>query len=207
MNDHKAYYGIYSRAGFLTAIVITLLMFLLIPYAQPDPYRLRTEAITPVELIAVTMYKETFTPPPERPKIVQAVEAGTEITQNIETISSTELQENLVQSGGLKLGPDIEVLPFYKVEIKPEPVFIPPLDYPALARKANIEGNVLVRMLVDIDGTVAEAQILKSSGNQLLDEAALKSSRQWRFTPGRQRDKLVRVWVHTPFIFNLKDND
>lgn len=208
MNDHKVWFGIYSRAGFLTGIIITLLMFLLIPYAEPDPYHIRAETVTQVELISATMYKGSLTPPPpERPKIAQAVEVGTDITQNIETISSTELNENLIQSGGLNLGPEIEVLPFYKVEVKPEPVYIPPLEYPDLAKKANVEGNVVVRMLVDIDGTVAEAQILKSSGNQNLDEAALGSARKWRFTPGRQRDKLVRVWVHTPFVFDLKDAD
>ncbi len=52
----------------------------LVPYAEPDPYRIHT---------------------------------GTDITQNIETISSTELHENLIQPGGLTLGPEIEVLPFY----------------------------------------------------------------------------------------------
>jgi TonB family protein len=51
---------------------------------------------------------------------------------------------------------------------------------------------------------VAEAQILKSSGNDALDEAALTAARQARFTPARQKDMPVKVWVSIPFNFYLK---
>jgi protein TonB len=59
-------------------------------------------------------------------------------------------------------------------------------------------------MLVDIDGSVREVKILKSSGNQMLDQSALAAARKSRFTPARQRDKFVRVWVSRPFKFLLK---
>ncbi len=101
-------------------------------------------------------------------------------------------------------GPDIEVVSYYKVEVKPEPINAPVPDYPDLARKAGIEGKAVVKMLVDIDGSVIEVQILKSSGNQMLDEAAIAAARRSKFTPAKQRDKLVRVWVSKPFDFKLE---
>ena len=59
-------------------------------------------------------------------------------------------------------------------------------------------------MLVDIDGSVIEVVILKSSGNQMLDQEAVKAASQSTFTPAKQRDKFVRVWVARPVIFKLK---
>jgi protein TonB len=61
----------------------------------------------------------------------------------------------------------------------------------------------VVKALVDIDGSIMDVQILKSSGNQMLDEAALAAARKWKFTPAKQRDKFVRVYVSIPVNFRL----
>jgi protein TonB len=99
--------------------------------------------------------------------------------------------------------PDIEIVPYYKVEVKPQPVNIPKPVYPSIAIKAGIEGQTVVKALVDIDGSIIQTQILKSSGNQLLDQAALEAAMKAKFTPARQRDKMVRVWVSIPIKFVL----
>jgi len=48
-----------------------------------------------------------------------------------------------------------------------------------------------------------DVKILKSSGNQMLDQAALVAAKQSKFTPAKQRDKFVRVWVSIPIKFRL----
>ncbi|GAG91589.1 unnamed protein product, partial [marine sediment metagenome] len=90
-----------------------------------------------------------------------------------------------------------------KVEIKPQPIAIPKPEYPSLARQAGIEGQTVVKALVETDGSIREVQILKSSGNQMLDEAALAAARKAKFTPAKQRDTFVRVWVSIPMRFKL----
>ena len=74
-------------------------------------------------------------------------------------------------------------------------------EYPAIARQAGMEGDVLVRMLVGTDGRVLRAEIQK--GSALFDEEALKAARQWTFTPALTDGKPVMVWVRVPFNFRL----
>ena len=94
-------------------------------------------------------------------------------------------------------------VPFYKVEVKPQPVSIPAPGYPEMVRSAGIEGSAVVEALLDVDGSVMEVRILKSAGNQMLDAAASDAARKARFTPAKQRDKPVRVWISIPYRFIL----
>lgn len=200
MRDLKMMYGVYLRVGMFSSLVVVILAFLFVPYAEPEPYKLRAEIITMVEEITAQIEKYEEPPPVERPKV--AVEAESEVIEDaIETIATTEFQEDLIRT--IPTGPDIEIVPYYKVEVKPKPVFNPTPKYPELAKQAGIEGTTVIKMLVDIDGSVREVKILKSSGNQMLDQSALAAARKSRFTPARQRDKFVRVWVSRPFKFRL----
>jgi len=127
----------------------------------------------------------------------QAV-AETSADQTIISGSSSELKDAVIISG-----PEIEVMPYYKVAIKPVPIVIPKPKYPDSAKKTRTEGQAVVTALIDINGSIMVAQILQSSGNQMLDEAALAAARQAKFTPAEQQGKFVRVWVSIPYRFKL----
>ena len=200
MRDLKMMYGVYLRVGMFSSLVVVILAFLFVPYAEPEPYKLKAEIITMVEEITAQMEKYEEPPPVERPKV--AVEAESEVIEDaIETIATTEFQEDLIRT--MPTGPDIEIVPYYKVEVKPKPILNPIPKYPELAKQAGIEGTTVIKMLIDIDGSVMEVKILKSSGNQMLDQSALAAARKSKFTPAKQRDKFVRVWVSRPFRFRL----
>ena len=53
--------------------------------------------------------------------------------------------------------------------------------YPALARQARIQGNVVLHAIIDKDGKVAQLEVI--SGHPLLVQAALDAVRQWRYKP------------------------
>jgi TonB family protein len=93
------------------------------------------------------------------------------------------------------------VVPFWKTERKPVPIDIPVPDYPAAARKAGVQGQAVVEALVDVDGSVADARILKSAGDQSLDLAGLATARRAKFRPACYRGAIVRCWVSIPFRF------
>jgi len=76
--------------------------------------------------------------------------------------------------------------------------------YPPLLKSAGIGGRVTVLAYVDTLGHVLDAETAISSGNQALDEAALKAVKQFRFTPALNRDRKVSVWIQQAIVFEVK---
>lgn len=77
-------------------------------------------------------------------------------------------------------------------------------EYPALARQLHQEGRVYIQVLLDHDGSVMQTRLAKSSGYELLDEAAQAGAKKFRFSPARQGERAVRVWVSIPVDFRLE---
>ncbi len=80
----------------------------------------------------------------------------------------------------------------------------PPPKYPRLAQRRGLEGVVLLEVWVDIQGRVKELRISSSSGHSILDKAALKAVRNWRFSTGSIRGKPEEMWVKVPVRFQLQ---
>lgn len=80
----------------------------------------------------------------------------------------------------------------------------PPPVYPAVARRRNYEGTVVIDVLVDRQGRAAQVKIAHSSGYEILDRSALNSVKQWRFEPGRRFGQPVEMWVQVPVRFALE---
>ncbi len=80
----------------------------------------------------------------------------------------------------------------------------PPPKYPRIARKRGIEGTVIIKALVDRNGQVAAAEISTSSGSGMLDNEALKTVREWLFTPGSVNGRKRAMPVKVPIKFQLK---
>ncbi|MFW6347102.1 MAG: energy transducer TonB [Cyclonatronaceae bacterium] len=78
------------------------------------------------------------------------------------------------------------------------------LEYPDMARRAGIEGRVIVQFIVDEQGNVQNPQVVRSAGAGGLDEAAIEAIRQMTFSPGMQRGRPVRVQMTQPVIFRLQ---
>lgn len=77
----------------------------------------------------------------------------------------------------------------------------PEYTHEALARRA--QGTTSLRFLVDTDGSVAEAQVSKSSGDASLDEAARAAIAKCRFTPGMANGKPARAWAPVQYVWSL----
>lgn len=79
--------------------------------------------------------------------------------------------------------------------------------YPDLQRRAGVEGRALIGFVVGEDGTVEDPQVIRSSGNDGLDQAALAAVLPSRFTPGRQGGEAVRVRFVVPITFRLPPDE
>ncbi|MEE8576215.1 MAG: TonB family protein [candidate division Zixibacteria bacterium] len=95
---------------------------------------------------------------------------------------------------------------FIPVEIRPEFIYKHQPEYPKLASLAGMEGKVGVRALVARSGDVRECIVQKSSGLQILDEAAVKAGLKCKFKPGIQNGQPVVCWVSFSYDFILTGN-
>ena len=92
---------------------------------------------------------------------------------------------------------------FVPYETPPAPGTRVQPKYPELARKAGIEGTVYIKILVDKQGMVRDAILLRGIGGGL-DEAALEAVKKWMYTPAIQNNMPVAVWVAQPINFRLR---
>jgi protein TonB len=75
-------------------------------------------------------------------------------------------------------------------------------EYPAIAREARVQGMVMIETLIDTQGRVSEAKVLRSV--PLLDQAALDAVRQWVFAPTLLNGVPVEVLMTVTVSFNLQ---
>jgi TonB family protein len=76
-------------------------------------------------------------------------------------------------------------------------------NYTKALQDAGIGGTVYVWVCIDTSGRVRNALVEESSGNRALDAAALASAREMEFTPARNNDEVVPVWIHFPILFEV----
>ncbi|MFB3130912.1 MAG: TonB family protein [Rhodothermales bacterium] len=76
------------------------------------------------------------------------------------------------------------------------------IQYPVIAKRAGIEGRVILQFIVDEQGRVTEPKVVRGIGGGC-DEEALRALQTARFRPGTQRGKPVKVKMSLPMTFRL----
>ena len=82
---------------------------------------------------------------------------------------------------------------------EPKEIYSPKPEYPELPRQANMEGTVVLRVLVNREGRVEEVLLDRSS--PMFDDAAIEAIRKWRFSPALMGREPVAAWVTIPVRF------
>ncbi|WP_295640690.1 energy transducer TonB [uncultured Methylibium sp.] len=80
----------------------------------------------------------------------------------------------------------------------------PVLTYPATSKRFGESGDAQVRILVDAEGMPRQMQMIKSTGFQRLDDAALATVRATRFKPYTENGVPQPFWVVMPLVFELQ---
>lgn len=86
----------------------------------------------------------------------------------------------------------------------PQILSAPAPVYPESARQSGASGTVLVGLAINEAGTVSDAWVESSSGNDALDRAAVQAVLSWQFIPARQNGLPVPVHTRVPVIFGLR---
>jgi protein TonB len=80
----------------------------------------------------------------------------------------------------------------------------PPPAYPLLARKRAWQGIVLLEVRVNSGGDVDSLRVKQASGHTILDQAALRAVRDWRFRPASAAGLPIAATVEVPVRFLLE---
>jgi protein TonB len=76
--------------------------------------------------------------------------------------------------------------------------------YPQLAKESKIEGKVFVQFVVEKDGEVTEAKVLRGIGYGCDEEALRVVSGMSKWKPAEDKGKIVRSLMVLPFQFKLE---
>ena len=78
------------------------------------------------------------------------------------------------------------------------------MRYPMKARESDIQGKVYIQFVVETDGSISNANVLRGIGGGCDEEAVRIVNSMPKFKPGKQRGAPVRVQYMVPIVFKLQ---
>ena len=78
------------------------------------------------------------------------------------------------------------------------------LVYPEVAKENGVEGRVTLQFTISKEGRLEDVKVLSAPDTTLADEAVRVVSSSPKWTPGRQRDRAVKVSYTFPVIYHLR---
>lgn len=172
-----------------------------LPKVEQEP-ELVLEPPAPEEIIEETPGFETPVRKPE-PEVAQVVEPEPVKTPVVENPPSSPVSEPMeIQTASTEQSTGVVQQAITRISYaqNPKPA------YPREARRKRQEGVVLLRVTVSPDGFPMTVHIQESSGYRLLDRAASKAVRTWKFIPATAGGTAVIGTVDVPIRFFLKDD-
>ncbi|MCH7760935.1 energy transducer TonB [candidate division TA06 bacterium] len=192
-------YGGILKGSLLFALVFHLLGFSLLPGYEPVPIEITV--LAPVD----TLFWIPPSPgvPPDEPAPPEIPERG------IPEVSEDTIVPIIVPP--MPVPPKV-VLPkieevilksIGEVEILPKPLHIVKPEYPKFARMAGMEGVVVLKLILDVDGSVLDTEVIQSP-HDALSRAAVVAAKSSRYTPAIWNGRPVRVWIAQTYRFDLR---
>lgn len=80
----------------------------------------------------------------------------------------------------------------------------PKPQYPALSKRLNEQGKVVVRVLIGTDGQASQASVKTSCGFDRLDQASVNTVLKWRYVPGKRGGVPEAMWFDVPVNWVLQ---
>ncbi|MEQ9310510.1 MAG: TonB family protein [Balneolaceae bacterium] len=209
IKDHRKNYKLHLQIGLISSLAIFLIAFKITIESEPPtviPIEVQEEVV--MEEVIQTKQVET-PPPPPRPPVPVEVPNDEVIEDEI-----LNLDAELDLDGPIDLPPPPPPSDEFEDEIfvvvEQPPVLIggiasvqKRIKYPEMARKAGIEGRVIIQFVVDKEGNIVNPRVVRGIGGGC-DEEALRALETAKFQPGRQRGVPVNVSYSLPISFTLK---
>ena len=214
---------LFREIGLIAALALVLLVF---EWSTTDKevssLAANTTVITDEEQAPIT--QETPPPPPEQirepvmTEELQIVENDVKVeTDFISTDDSDQKIEIKPYVEAKPVEEEVEVeeeIPFAIVEDKPTfqgkdaneftKWVYNNIEYPEIAKENGVQGRVTVQFTIDKDGSVKDVKVLRGVDSSLDKEAVRVIQKSPKWSPGKQRNKPVKVKYTFPIIFQLR---
>lgn len=164
------------------------------PTSAPDVVDTPPRKTRPVPILVDTPTTDPVPPDTQ----VKQYERGDEL---LEGDPGPRSPSGAVAGGSGDAGGSVPQMPPGKVKLNK----VKPPVYPPRCLRMGTEGVVKVRVLVGEDGVPQEISLAKSSGESLLDEAAMEAVREWIFEPAMRDGLPMRAWAVVPIEFRIID--
>ncbi|MFL5320818.1 MAG: energy transducer TonB [Myxococcaceae bacterium] len=182
----------------------------------PPPKKVKPPPVKVAMVKPVEIPKEVTPPPPNEevkdpPKKVVPVVVGISMSSTTANgafaapVGNTmygKTADKAVKAEDVKPYSAPKYLPAYQVDSQPEVSGEVKVPYPEEARKAEIEGTVLMKVTIDNEGKVVDVKLLKGVGYGL-DEAAMAAMKRFKFKPAIKGGEAVSTTITYPYNFEL----
>lgn len=139
------------------------------------------------------------TPDEPEPLVTEEVEFIEDVDLSVDTDFVVGMPSGgppVIDQGPLRVGGDIQ---------EPDKLFNVDPEYPELARRARMEGPVIIQATIDEQGNVVDTEVLRGLGLGLND-AAMAAVQQWKYTPTTYNGRPVSVLLTVTVQFVLIQN-
>lgn len=204
-------------------MVVLAFMFVAFEWSHRDIKIDTSQAVADVvfeeEIIPITETPEQQAlPPPEAPKVAELLEIVDDKAQVDEPTAifdednAPKVEVKYVPVQVVETEPEEQTI-FEVVEHMPEfpggqaalmQYLAKNIKYPTIAQENGTQGRVIVQFVVNRDGSIVDAKVVRSVDPYLDKEALRVINTMPKWKPGMQRGKPVRVKYTVPVMFRLQ---
>ena len=216
-----------KASNLLVGVILTLsVLFIGFEWSEREVKVVTESGITEIvfeeEMIPITEQEppKQAPPPPEAPKMEEIIEIA-ENDADVEetTIDASDDIQAAVDIKGYGAAVEVE-----EEEVEEEQIFqvveeMPEfpggqaecmkwlgknMKYPQISQENGVQGRVIVQFVVNSDGSIVDAQVVRGVDPYLDKEALRVIGLMPKWKPGKQRGKAVRVKFTLPVMFRLQ---
>ncbi|WP_457652900.1 energy transducer TonB [Rhodocaloribacter sp.] len=211
--DLRRRYPLYIEIGLVITLALLIVAFR-VDLSADDSFEvvMQEQEVVQMEEVQQTQQIEKPPPPPRPPVPVEVPDDEILEDDDLDLDASLDIDEPLADlpppppPAEKEEEPEPEI--FVIVEDMPQLIgglgsLQKKIRYPEIAKKAGVEGRVIVQFVVDEQGRVVDPVVVRGIGAGC-DEEAIRAVSQARFKPGKQRGKPVKVKMSLPITFKLK---
>ena len=211
--------GLLLEIGLVISLALVILAFAYTPKEHRIDQIDDNTAIVEEQIIEITRQDQK---PPEPPKkvevkviadLLQVVTNDTKITTEVDFVDFDEETE-VIQQVEVQEEEIVEDQPFLVAETMPSfqggdlntfrKWVQDNVRFPQIALENGISGRVVLSFVIEKDGRLTNIQVLQTPDRSLSEEAVRVLNKSPKWTPGKQRNQVVRVKYTLPVEFRMQ---